>query len=171
MGKYLNILKRGERDISDRSDLSPAHAGAEADFGRFGRFGRGPHHFGHATLDALERRRPAYVDHDRWKQAITDGRRFLAQWAEKAAGLGWSADDLFGLPVVPDRPAPNYQRLSRYDQTGLAWLLQGRRVVALTENTAVIETAMGAVSYARRNNGKSWDAHPGPNLSNAEGEQ
>jgi hypothetical protein len=33
----------------------------------------------------------------------------------------------------------------------LVWLLQGRRVVALTKDTAVIETATGTVSYRRYN--------------------
>ena len=54
-------------------------------------------------------------------------------------------------PDVPDRPGPKYQRPSRYDQTGLVWLLQGRCVVALTEDTAAIETATGTVSYRRHN--------------------
>jgi hypothetical protein len=30
--------------------------------------------------------------------------------------LGWTAQDLFGLPPVPEKPAPNYRRLSRYDE-------------------------------------------------------
>jgi hypothetical protein len=33
--------------------------------------------------------------------------------------FGWTADDLFGLPPNPEKPAPNYRRLSRYDQTGV----------------------------------------------------
>jgi hypothetical protein len=150
VGKYLDILKRGERDRSDISDISPSPIGTGAAFGRFGRFGRSPQGFDQA-FDALERRCPDYVDRDRWKQAIADGRRFLVQWGERAAGLGWTARDLFGLADVPDGPVSNYQRLSRYDQTGLVWLLQARRVVALTENTAVIETPTGTVSYRRHN--------------------
>ena len=92
-----------------------------------------------------------HIAHDRWRQAIADGAHFLAQWGEQAAALGWTARDLFGLADIPDRPASNYQRLSRYDLTGLVWLLQGRRVVALTKDTAVIETAIGTVSYQRHN--------------------
>jgi hypothetical protein len=34
---------------------------------------------------------------------------------------------------------PSYRRLSRHDQTGLIWLLQGRPVVALTEAAAAIQ--------------------------------
>jgi hypothetical protein len=33
--------------------------------------------------------------------------------------------------------------LSRYNETGLIWLLTGREVVALTENTAVIQSPAG----------------------------
>jgi hypothetical protein len=77
--------------------------------------------------------------------------RFLVQWGQKAAALSWAARDLFGLAEVPDRPAPNYRRLSRYDQTALIWLLPRRRVVALTQDTAAIENVAGTVSYHRHN--------------------
>jgi hypothetical protein len=42
--------------------------------------------------------------------------------------------------------------LSRYDATGLCWLLQGRPVVALTESTAAIESATGNVTRYRKLN-------------------
>jgi hypothetical protein len=51
---------------------------------------------------------------------------------------------LFGLHTPPERPHPSYRRLSRYDETGLVWLLQGRPVVALTEATAAIQGSTGA---------------------------
>ena len=60
--------------------------------------------------------------------------------------------DLFALQPVPDKPAPNYRRLSRYDETGLIWLLQGRPVVALTESTGAIENPTGAIIVYRKNN-------------------
>jgi hypothetical protein len=105
-----------------------------------------------AAFDALERRCPDYVEDRRWQQAVADGYRFLVQWGQKAATLGWSARDLFGLAAVPDRPAPNYRRLSRYDQTGLIWLLQGRPVMALTDAAATIESPSGAITIYRRHN-------------------
>jgi hypothetical protein len=77
--------------------------------------------------------------------------RFLVQWGQKATALRSAARDLLGLAEVPDRPAPNDRRLSRYDQTGLIWLLPRRRVVTLTHDTAVIENVTGAVSYRRHN--------------------
>ena len=62
---------------------------------------------------------------------MEDGERFLAEWGDQAEALGWTARDLFGLHEVPANPHPTYQRLSRYDCTGLVWLLQGCPVVAL----------------------------------------
>jgi hypothetical protein len=103
------------------------------------------------VLAALRERCPDLVEEHRWHEAAADAVSFVAQWGKQAALLGWTAQDLFGLAVVPDRLASNYQRLSCYDQTGLIWLLQGRPVLALTEKTAVIETASGTVSYRRYN--------------------
>jgi hypothetical protein len=53
---------------------------------------------------------------------------------------------LFGLIAVPEHVKPSFNRLSRYDATGLIWLLQGRPVVALTEATAAIQSSTGAIS-------------------------
>jgi hypothetical protein len=58
---------------------------------------------------------------------------------------------LFGLHTPPERPAANYRRLSRYDETGLIWLLRGRPVVALTATTAVIQGATGILTYRKLN--------------------
>jgi hypothetical protein len=65
--------------------------------------------------------------------------------------LGWTACELFGLHAVPVRPAANYSRLSRYDETGLIWLLQGRPVVAMTEETATIQGASSHLVYRKHN--------------------
>jgi hypothetical protein len=42
--------------------------------------------------------------------------------------------------------------LSRYDETGLIWLLQGRPVVALTASEAVIRGHSGATVTYRKHN-------------------
>jgi hypothetical protein len=102
------------------------------------------------TLEALERRCPDYVPPDRWHQAVEDGRRFLARWGDQAMALGWTGRDLFGLHEPPEKPHPSYRRLSRYDQTGLIWLLAGRPVVALTAAAAAVENATGAITVSRR---------------------
>ena len=82
--------------------------------------------------------------------AIEDGRNFLHQWGETAQRLGWTSADLFGLHTPPERPHPSYSRLSQYDCTGLCWLLQGRRVTALTAETAAIATGPHDVSQAQQ---------------------
>ena len=106
-----------------------------------GRYGR--------TMAALEARCPDLVPADRWQLAVDDGRRFLARWGDQAEALGWTARDLFGLHT-PEKPHPSYGRLSRYDETGLIWLLEGRPVVALTEATAAIQNPTAAITVYRR---------------------
>jgi hypothetical protein len=95
---------------------------------------------------------PALVEPARWQLAVEDGRRFLAQWGEQAEALGWSARDLFGLDEVPASPHASYQRLSRYDRTGLIWLLQECPVVALTATTAAIKMPTGSIVTYRKHN-------------------
>jgi hypothetical protein len=105
------------------------------------------------TFGALQLRPPALVEVERWRQCVEDGRRFLAAWGAQAEALGWDSRDLFGLHQAPERPHPSYNRLSRYDATGLVWLLQGRPVVALTAETAAIENpATGGITTYRKHN-------------------
>jgi hypothetical protein len=82
---------------------------------------------------------------------------FLARWGEQTEALGWTARDLFGLQTPPAKPHPSYSRLSRYDETGLIWLLQGREVVALTETTASIRSAAGNITICRKHNKSALD--------------
>jgi hypothetical protein len=105
------------------------------------------------VFGVLQLRPPAYVPEDRWRQCVKDGSRFLAKWGEQAERLGWSSTDLFGLAPAPSEPAANYRRLSRYDLTGLIWLLEGREVLALTESTASIQNPnTGNVTIYRKRN-------------------
>ena len=154
MGKYLDILRsvetqRRQYDRNDINDQSPPLTRRSDDFGRFGRFCRSPSPYEQA-IEAVEHRCPEHIERHRWQQAVEDGRQFLTQWGDQAAALGWTTRDLFGLAPVPEKPAPNYRRLSRYDQTGLIWLLGGREVVALTETAAAIKNPTGAVTIYRR---------------------
>jgi hypothetical protein len=160
MGRYLELSRQAEAeylaarcaapcDKSDQSDKRysescniPTVTNEQDTFGRFGRFGR--------TFTELERRCPAYVDLADWQEAVADARRFLAAWGDAAEALSWSPKDVFGLAPVPDNPAPSYRRLSRHDEAGLAWLLRGRPVVALTTDAAVIRSATGARLQFRR---------------------
>jgi hypothetical protein len=105
------------------------------------------------TFAHLQLKPPAYVPEDRWRQCVENGRTFLHQWGQQAESLGWRSADLFGLHTPPANPHPSYRRLSRYDQTGLLWVLQGRDVIALTEATATIRNpATGSLTIYRRFN-------------------
>jgi hypothetical protein len=104
------------------------------------------------ALAHLERRCPDYIEPQQWRQAVEDGGRFLATWGDQAAGLGWTAKELFGLHTPPTNPHPSYDRLARYDETGLVWLLNGLPVVMLTEATAAIETKTSTIiTYCKLN--------------------
>jgi hypothetical protein len=73
----------------------------------------------------------------RWQIFIDDIGRFLdGPFCAAAIGLGWGPHDLFGC----DRDRP----FARIDQCGLLWLLDGHSLVALSDNTATIETRTGA---------------------------
>jgi hypothetical protein len=155
MGKYLDILQRREAqqgcDKSDISDKRFSRTGGNVvahnpryTFGRINRFCR--------TFQELERRCPDYIDHASWQAAVEDGRRFLAKWSERAEALGWTARDLFGLHKSPEKPDQSYRRLSRYDETGLIWLLNGRVVTALTADTAAIRSPSGSITVYRKHN-------------------
>lgn len=89
---------------------------------------------GFACLDAEQP--PADVPLRRWQQFVDDCGRFLDDgWATRAFALGWGPLDLFGC----DRYAP----FTRIDRMGLLWLLNGRRLVVMTDATAVIEDISG----------------------------
>jgi len=158
--KYLEAFRRAAQQTQTRekSEVSEKRGEGEglnsltslnshpplAGFGRINRFCR--------TFSALESRCPDHVPAMRWQQCVEDGRRFLATWGEQAQALGWTSADLFGLHKPPDKPHPSYRRLSRYDATGLVWLLVGRPVVVLTADTAAIENDTGNVTVFRKNN-------------------
>jgi hypothetical protein len=105
-----------------------------------------------AAFAALERQCPDFVDPNHWYVFIADGQRFLEMWDEQAAALGWTADELFGLHQPPAKPHSSYNRLARYDATGLVWMLRSLPVVALTETTAAIRSDTGTIITYRKLN-------------------
>jgi hypothetical protein len=79
----------------------------------------------------------------RWLRFVDDCGRFLdGAWAGRAAELGWRPLDLFGC----DRERP----FARIDHAGLLWLLNGRKLIALTTDMGVIETPTGGRQTYRR---------------------
>jgi len=69
---------------------------------------------------------------------------------EQAAAFGWTSAELFGLHELSTSPHPSYNRLARYDCTGLVWLLSGNPVVALTTGTAAIQHRSGSITTYRK---------------------
>jgi len=115
MGKYLDLVRKPFAGTTNTTEHD--QRGLPRTSVVFGRIGR--------IYKELERRCPDHVPVERWEQAVEDARRFLATWGEQAEALGWSSSDLFGLHTPPENPRPSYRRLSRYDETGLIWLLEG----------------------------------------------
>jgi hypothetical protein len=152
VGKYLDIIRRAEECAKSAvSAVSPIKSGTDEraatyakTFSAFGAF--------RAVLTTLETRCPELVPAARWQQAVADGRTFLARWGTQAERLGWTSKDLFGLFPVPENPHPSFSRLSRYEHTGLIWLLHGCPVIALTEATAAIQHPSGAITIYPKHN-------------------
>jgi hypothetical protein len=98
----------------------------------------------------LRARCPDYIASERWERAVADSESFVGQWGAQAHALGWSTRDLWGLHQPPANPAAAYSRLSRYDETGLCWLVQGRSVTAMSSETAAIQSPSGSVLKYRK---------------------
>ena len=95
-----------------------------------------------ATLDLAQP--PGDVPADRWKLFLDDCGRFLdAGWFQRAEALGWKPFDLFGC----DRCRPVAGCLQR---TGLIWSIEGTKLIALSENSAVTVAADGTRRTYRR---------------------
>jgi hypothetical protein len=75
------------------------------------------------TWARLQCQRPLSIDLDAWQRVINDAGVFLDGWGADAAGIEWSADELFDFPHE-GRPG------------GLVWQLRGERVGALGEDRA-----------------------------------
>lgn len=95
---------------------------------------------GLATLEASGP--PAQFTPREWRQVVHDAGVFLDEWAPQAAALGWGVGDIFGC----NRRAPR----ARLDALGLAALIRGGRVVALTADAARIQHTTGGVTTYRR---------------------
>lgn len=98
--------------------------------------GGAPRSWGEALARLDPARPPADISPTRWLRFIDDCGRFIDNgWAARAAALGWGPLDLFGC----NREKP----FARISQAGLLWLLDGRKLLALTGDTAAIATQSG----------------------------
>jgi hypothetical protein len=138
---------------NDNPSVPLSHALGDGTLGQAAKSGTAPGTSGpyRDVLVALCSECPELVEPVHWQQATRDTENFLSSWSDQAHALGWTARELFGLHSVPERPAANYRRLARYDETGLIWLLRGRPVVALTETEAAIQGATAVLVYRKLN--------------------
>jgi len=106
--------------------------------------GGAPRSWGEALARLDPARPPGDISLNRWLQFIDDCGRFIDNgWAARAEALGWGPLDLFGCN--------RDKAFARISQAGLLWLLEGRKLVALTADTAVIGTQSGGkLTFYRR---------------------
>lgn len=92
----------------------------------------------------LDWRRPSGgIPQFRWSLFCDDAAAFLVgDFSLKAARLGWSTYDIFGLAC--DRP------MERRDLAGLCWALQHGRVVELWRDSATCVRGSSVFHYARK---------------------
>ena len=124
---------------TDRTDKSPS-VSSVSDPGRH--FSRDEADFGGPERIEIQLSRPCPddVSPERWERARAGALRFAQQWGDQAMRLGWTAVELYRVPPL----------WSRIDLTGAALLIGDRKVIAVTEDSIVIETPSGARLKFRR---------------------
>jgi hypothetical protein len=94
-----------------------------------------------AAKAALRSKPPPDAHEDRWAQALQGLHRFVVEgWADRAAVLGWSKDELYRVPFL----------WARVDLCGAALLIADNRVVAVTEASIAIAARGGSTLKFRR---------------------
>jgi hypothetical protein len=86
---------------------------------------------------------PGDVPVPAWRRFIDNARVLIADWLPQAEALGWTQLELLGChPIKPH---------ARVDCAGLAWFVGDGRLVALTADSAAIQTASGSrLTFRRR---------------------
>lgn len=95
-----------------------------------------PREWAEAYASLLAMPRPEGITEARWRLLLDDAGRFLDGWAHEASALGWAASDVWTCRLPP--------AASDLPSLGLVGVLNGRRVVAITEACATIAADNGA---------------------------
>src|SRR5258707_455395 len=98
------------------------------------------------------------INPNHWLQLRDAAKRFLELWGEQAAGLGWSALDIFGCH--PERPS------DRCDCMGLVWTVTGADLQAMGSGVAALRTPSGRLITVSKSADVQeriliWDLTPG----------
>ncbi len=101
---------------------------------------------------------PLAINPNHWVQLQDAAKRFLELWGEQAAGLGWSALDVFGCH--PARPS------DRYDCMGLVWMVISADLQAMGSEVAALRTRSGRLITVSKSAGVHeriliWHLAPG----------
>jgi hypothetical protein len=105
---------------------------------------------GLARLDIM--RPPEEFGQSRWRLIVNDAALFADTWGARALALGWRPIELFG--IHSEKP------VARIDCRGLAFLLNGGKVVAMDSVSATIVTPNGTKQRHYR-----WQDNPGAKLA------
>jgi hypothetical protein len=97
-----------------------------------------------------------------WQEVVPASAEFVRDWGPQAERLGWRPHDLFGLTeTLRDREYRSTDEFVYDLHGGLMWLLHsGRRVVAMTTDTAIVRAPHGMVLHYRARNKPSWQTRP-----------
>lgn len=90
----------------------------------------------------VSRPAPMGADPAKWIALLNAAGRFLVTWGARAAVLGWTAGELFGL----DTQAP----MGRLDRRGAAFFLAGVEVVAITADAITVRQGASVQRVYRR---------------------
>jgi hypothetical protein len=93
-----------------------------------------------AAQAALRAQPPPDAPAKRWMVAMDGLVRFVRDWGDRAALLGWTGEELYRVPPL----------WSRIDLTGAALLVGDKKVAAVTEASIAIESQSGSRLKFRR---------------------
>ena len=91
--------------------------------------------------------RPTAFEPARWREIVDDAGKLIDRWGTQAIALGWRPLELIGCdPVAP---------VGRLDRAGLALLICGGEVLALTGAAATIRCRSGALQTCGKPKGQA----------------
>lgn len=121
-------------DVDERSAMVEMEAGVAAAWAA-----------AYASMQAAQP--PAGYKQMRWDEVLNDAGRVIDRWANRAAALGWQPSDVFGTSSG-----------GRHRGTGLAILIHGGVVLAITHSTATIQGVGQHPHVLRRHHDSVWSS-------------
>ena len=107
-----------------------------------------PASWAYVVPDIFAKSTPELLSSERWARVVSDcemltsGQTLQSSWLSKLAAMGWQLGDVFGCH--PTHP------IERLDYAGIALLLNGTDVVAVTNQAMTIQLRPGVTQTIRR---------------------